>query len=146
MRNFGVGSVVAGNNFAENRGRMSFPVASGTIIERFGKQPHPVFKNITIENNGIKIKVPAGTKARCVFPGVVINVMVTGGAKTVLVKHGDYFTIYGNLESTNVAKGQQVSQGTIIGGVGSDLEGVYALDFQVWSGQTPVDPLGWVSY
>ena len=146
MRNFGVGSVVAGNNFAENRGRMSFPVASGTIIEKFGKQPHPVFKNITIENNGIKIKVPAGTKARCVFPGVVINVMVTGGAKTVLVKHGDYFTIYGNLESTNVAKGQQVSQGTIIGGVGSDLEGVYALDFQVWSGQTPVDPLGWVSY
>ena len=146
MKDYGVSKVVAGSSFAENRGRMSFPVASGTIIERFGKQPHPVFKNITIENNGIKIKVPAGTKARCVFPGVVINVMVTGGAKTVLVKHGDYFTIYGNLESTNVAKGQQVSQGTIIGGVGSDLEGVYALDFQVWSGQTPVDPLGWVSY
>jgi murein DD-endopeptidase MepM/ murein hydrolase activator NlpD len=54
---------------------------------------------------------------------VLSNILVTGGAKTVLVKHGDYFTIYGNLESTNVAKGQQVSAGTIIGGVGSDLEG-----------------------
>lgn len=146
MKNFGVGSVVAGSNFAENRGRMSFPVASGTIMERFGKQPHPVFKNIIIENNGIKVKVPAGTKARCVFPGVVLNVMVTGGAKTVLVKHGDYFTIYGNLESTNVVKNQQVSAGTIIGGIGSDLEGIHALDFQIWNGQTPVDPLGWVSY
>lgn len=146
MKNFGVGSVVAGSNFAANKGKMSFPVASGSIIERFGRQKHPVFEKMDIENNGIKVKVPAGTKARCVFPGVVINVMVTGGAKTVLVKHGDYFTIYGNLESVNVAKNQQVSAGTIIGGVGSDLEGVYALDFQIWNGQTPVDPLGWVSY
>lgn len=146
MKNFGVGSVVAGSNFAANKGRMSFPVASGSIIERFGRQKHPVFEKMDIENNGIKVKVPAGTKARCVFPGVVINVMVTGGAKTVLVKHGDYFTIYGNLESVNVAKNQQVSAGTIIGGVGSDLEGVHALDFQIWNGQTPVDPLGWVSY
>lgn len=146
MKDYGVNKVVAGSSFAENRGRMSFPVSSGTVIERFGKQPHPVFKNIIIENNGVKIKVPAGSKARCVFPGVVANILVTGGAKTVLVKHGDYFTIYGNLESTNVAKGQQVSAGTIIGGVGSDIEGIYALDFQVWNGQTPVDPLGWVSY
>lgn len=146
MKNFGVGSVVAGSNFAANKGRMSFPVASGSIIERFGRQKHPVFEKMDIENNGIKVKVPAGTKARCVFPGVVINVMVTGGAKTVLVKHGDHFTIYGNLESVNVAKNQQVSAGTIIGGVGSDLEGVYALDFQIWNGQTPVNPLDWVSY
>jgi septal ring factor EnvC (AmiA/AmiB activator) len=67
MKDYGVSKVVAGSNFAENRGRMSFPVSSGTVIERFGKQPHPVFKNIIIENNGVKIKVPAGSKARCVF-------------------------------------------------------------------------------
>ena len=75
-----------------------------------------------------------------------MSILVTGGAKTVLVKHGDYFTIYGNLESTNVTKNQQIAAGTTIGTIGTDFDGNYALDFQIWNGSSPVDPLGWVSY
>lgn len=145
-KDFNVGAINAGSNFAANRGKMSFPVSSGQITERFGVHDHPVFKGVKIENNGIKIVVASGTKTRCVFPGVVSNILVSGGAKTVLVKHGDYFTIYGNLESTNVTKNQQIAAGTVIGTVGTDFDGNYALDFQIWSGSTPVDPLGWVSY
>lgn len=145
-KNFDVNRTVAGNNFAANRGKMSFPVPSGQITERFGKHPHPVFPNIIVENNGIKVAVTNGTKARCVFPGVVTNIMVSGGAKTVLVKHGEYFSIYGNLDATNVVKNQQIAAGTIIGTVGVDFDGNYALDFQIWNGTTAVDPLGWVSY
>ncbi len=105
MKDFGVGAITAGSNFAANKGKMSFPVPSGQVTERFGRQPHPVFKGITIENNGIKVVVPNGTRARCVFPGVVSNILVSGGAKTVLVKHGDYFRyFYGNLDNVNVAK------------------------------------------
>ncbi|MDH6252122.1 septal ring factor EnvC (AmiA/AmiB activator) [Chryseobacterium sp. H1D6B] len=147
MTNFGVSSTVAGNNFAENRGKLGFPVDKGQITHRFGRQPHPVFKNIVEENNGIKISVPSGTRAKSVFPGSVSSVLANSdGTKTVILKHGTYFTIYSNLGNVSVSKGQQVSAGTPVGTVGQDFDGSYTLDFQVWSGSTPVDPLGWVSY
>lgn len=146
MTNFGV-STAAGNNFADNKGRLGFPVDRGQITHRFGRQQHPVLKNIVEENNGIKISVPSGTRAKSVFPGTVSSVLASSdGTKTVIVKHGTYFTIYSNLGSVNVSKGQQVSAGTPVGTIGQDFDGSYTLDFQVWSGSTPVDPLGWVSY
>ncbi|UOU98848.1 peptidoglycan DD-metalloendopeptidase family protein [Chryseobacterium daecheongense] len=146
MTNFGV-STTAGNNFADNKGRLGFPVDRGQITHRFGRQQHPVLKNIVEENNGIKISVPSGTRAKSVFPGTVSSVLASSdGTKTVIVKHGTYFTIYSNLGGVNVSKGQQVSAGTPVGTVGQDFDGSYTLDFQVWSGSTPVDPLGWVSY
>lgn len=145
MTNFGV-STVAGNNFASNKGKMSMPIA-GTITHRFGRQPHPVFKNIMEENNGIKISVSKGAVARCVFPGTVSSILqASDGTKTVIIKHGDYFTLYSNLSSNSVSKNQQVSAGTPVGTVAQDFDGTYTLDFQVWNGSTPVDPLGWVSY
>lgn len=145
MKSYGVGSTV-GNNFADNKGRIGFPVEKGTVTHRFGRQPHPVFKNIVEENIGIKISVIKGTKARCVFPGVVSNIQVINGSRTVIVRHGTYFTVYSNLASTFVKANQQVSAGTLIGEVGSDFDDSITLDFQVWNGQNPVDPLGWVSY
>ena len=145
MTAYGVGAAT-GSNFAENRGRIGFPVAKGQVTHRFGRQPHPVFKNIVEENNGIKIAVPAGTAARCVFPGVVSRVFVDGGSKTVVIRHGSYFTIYSNLGSTSVSPNQQVSAGTTLGAVGADFDGTNTLDFQIWNGTTPVDPLAWISY
>jgi hypothetical protein len=145
MKSYGVGSTV-GSNFVDNRGRMTFPVERGSVTHRFGRQQHPVFKNIVEENIGIKIAVASGTKARCVFPGVVSSIQAINGSRTVIVKHGNYFTVYSNLASTSVKSGQQVSAGTQIGEVGSDFDGSVTLDFQVWNGEKPVDPLEWVSY
>lgn len=145
MKSFGVGTVVAGNNFASGKGKMSFPVDKGQVTERFGRHKHPVF-NLDIENNGIKVVVPAGTKARCIYPGIVTTITVIGGAKTVVVKHGEYFSIYSNLENVFVKKNQQIAAGTVVGAIGTDFDGNYALDFQIWNGTNPVDPLGWVSY
>lgn len=142
---YGVNTNLAENNFAANRGRISMPVR-GTITHRFGRQAHPVFKNIVEDNIGIKIAVSPGTKAQCVFPGVVTEVTLDGNTKTVIVKHGDYFTVYSNLASTSVSKNQKVAAGTIIGVVGTDFDGTNTLDFQIWNGTNPVDPLGWVSY
>ena len=139
-------SSVAGNNFAANRGKMSFPVSGGQVTQRFGRQPHPVYRGVIIESNGIKIAVKAGTNARSIFPGVVVNVMANGGAKTVMVKHGDFFTIYSNLVSTSVSKNQNISAGTTVGEVGIDIDGTYSLDFQIWDKTTPVDPLNWINY
>jgi len=144
MTNYGVTAAV-GNNFAANRGKMGMP-AYGTITHRFGRQPHPVFKNIVEENNGIKISVNKGTVAKCVAPGTVSRVVASGdGTKMVFVKHGDYFTIYANLSNTMVSANQQVSAGTSIGTVGADFDGTYTLDFQIWYGTNPVDPLSWIN-
>jgi len=145
MKSYGVGSTV-GSNFADNKGRIGFPVEKGTVTHRFGRQPHPIFKNIVEENIGIKIAVSPGTKARCVFPGVVSSIQSINGSRTVVVKHGSYFTVYSNLANTLVKANQQVSAGTLIGEVGSDFDESITLDFQIWNGTNPVDPLGWVSY
>lgn len=142
LTSFGVGSGSAAN-FAANRGNLARPV-NGTVTHRFGRQPHPVFKNIVEENNGIKIAVPRGTVARCIYPGTVSRVFVDGGSKTVVVRHGSYFTIYSNLESTSVSANQNIAAGAAIGVVGADFDGSYTLDFQIWNGTTPVDPLGWL--
>ena len=84
--------------------------------------------------------------AKCIAPGTVSRVIASGdGLKTVIVKHGDYFTIYANLATTMVSANQQVSAGTSIGSVGEDFDGSYTLDFQIWNGSNPVDPLGWVN-
>jgi hypothetical protein len=147
MTSYGV-STATGNSFADNRGRLGYPAdRAGQITHRFGRQQHPVFKNISEDNTGIKISVPSGTRAKSVFPGTVSSVVASSdGTKTVIIKHGGYFTIYSNLSNANVSKGQQVSSGTPIGTIAQDFDGVYTLDFQVWSGSTPVDPLGWISY
>ena len=142
---YGVNTNLAANNFSANRGKISMPVR-GTITHRFGRQQHPVFKNIVEDNIGIKIAVSPGTKAQCVYPGVVSGITVDGSLKTVIVKHGDYFTVYSNLSSVSVSQNQQVAAGTIMGQVGTDFDGTNTLDFQIWNGNTPVDPLGWISY
>lgn len=146
MTAFGIGAIT-GSNFAENRGRIGAPVPrNGTqITHRFGRQKHPQY-DIWEENNGIKIAVPANTVAKCVFPGVVSRVFVDGGSKTVVIKHGNYFTIYSNLQSTSVSTNQKVAAGTSIGIVGVDFDGTHTLDFQIWNGTTPIDPMGWIVY
>ncbi len=142
--NYGVNINLAGNNFAANRGRISMPVR-GTITHKFGRQPHPFLKGIVEDNAGIRIAVAPGTKAQCVFPGVVTGVIQNGDLRAVIVKHGDYFTVYSNLSSTNVSANQNVAAGTVIGEVGKDFDGTYTLDFQIYNGEKPVDPLGWIS-
>lgn len=146
LTNFGVSTApAAGNSFAENKGRMSMPTY-GTITHRFGRQQHPVFKNIWEENSGIKIAAKKGSVAKAVFPGVVSRVIASSdGSRTVFIKHGNYFTIYSNLKSTSVSQNQQVSAGTTVGVIDEDFDGTTTLDFQIWNGSTPVDPLGWVN-
>lgn len=147
MKNYGVGAV-SGSNFAENRGRLPFPVPNGRITHRFGREQHPVFKNIVIENSGIKIATSAGSLARAVFTGEVSKILYdsSNNSKTVMIRHGNYFTVYSNLSSVQVSQGQSVGTGTPVGKVGLDIDGTYTLEFQVWNGQNPTDPMGWISY
>lgn len=143
MKDYGA-TTTSGSNFADNRGRMPFP-CKRTDHAPLRAPASPSIQNIQEENSGIKISVPAGSVAKSVFPGVVSKILYVGGSKTVMVRHGSYFTIYSNLSSVSVSQNQQVSTGTPIGQVGLDLDGTYTLEFQIWNGNSPVDPLGWIS-
>jgi septal ring factor EnvC (AmiA/AmiB activator) len=133
-------------SFESNRGRLPWPVDKGYIISGYGRQKHPVAENVTVENNGIDIQTTSGAAARAVFDGTVSKVFsVDGFGQTVLINHGQYFTIYSGLASASVSVGQQLHTKQTIGTVGPNYEGVPVLKFQVWKGAASQNPTGWIA-
>ncbi|MCR9171859.1 MAG: peptidoglycan DD-metalloendopeptidase family protein [bacterium] len=103
-------------NFEGNRGKLPWPVEKGTVTEKFGKNPHPTLKNVTTNNRGIDISAPKNAQVRAVFEGEVTSVLnIPGAGKVVIIKHGDYRTVYSNLQDTYVTVGQKVSTKKVIG-------------------------------
>ena len=114
--------LIAGN-FEKNKGRLPLPVEKGFISGHFGVQPHPVVKHVTTNNKGIYIQAPSGSSARAVFEGVVTQCfMVPGSNSAVIVKHGNYRTVYSNLTEIYVKEGDKVSTKQRIGKIFVDTE------------------------
>lgn len=133
-------------SFSASKHRLSWPVKSGFITSRFGKQRHPVLKRITIINDGIGIQTEKNAKVKAVFNGVVTQISnIPGMNNIVIVKHGDYYTVYGRLKTLNVKKGQKIKAGDIIGEVYTNKEGVSELEFQVYKGTKKLNPEKWLS-
>ncbi len=114
--------LIAGN-FERNKGRLPLPVEKGFISGHFGVQPHPVLSHVTTNNKGIYIQAPSGSSARAVFEGVVTQCfMVPGSNSAVIVKHGNYRTVYSNLTEIYVKEGDKVSTKQRIGKIFVDTE------------------------
>ncbi len=130
--------------FANNKGKLPWP-AEGPILGRFGKQYHPVFKNLELpQNNGIDIAVLAGSKICAVFDGVVSQVItIPGHNKCVLIQHGNYFTLYCKLKSVSVKVGQKVKTGDSLGNIDT-INGQTQLHFEVWKEKIPQNPENWL--
>jgi septal ring factor EnvC (AmiA/AmiB activator) len=103
-------------NFVNNRGRLPWPVSSGTISMRFG--PHEYMKGIIHDNQGITIECPVGASVTAVADGTVSIIFNVGDVMAVMVRHGSYFTTYSNLSGVSVTKGQAVKTGQQLGRVG----------------------------
>lgn len=137
-----------GNNFEQNRRRLPWPVERGIITEKFGVHPHPVLRNVTVNSNGVSIATEAGAQARAVFNGEVSRVFgISGGNTAVIIRHGQYLTVYSNLVDVRVKMGDQVSVRQQIGKVFSDpADGNKAiLKFQIWRESTKLDPEEWLT-
>lgn len=131
--------------FEANRGRLPWPVASGVVIDAFGKHKHAVATRVEIENNGIDIQTSQGAKARAVFDGKITTVMgMQGSGQTVIINHGQYFTVYSGLTGVAVKVGEQISTKQILGTVGNNEDGVAVMNFQVWKGAAKMNPSGWI--
>ena len=113
---------------------------------RFGDQPHPVYKTLTIHNSGVEITTDEGASARAVFSGVVTSVMVFSHVnKAVMIQHGDFFTVYQNLSSVSVSKGDKVSTKQTIGRVRTNGDsGKTVLKFTISQNTTYANPSGWL--
>lgn len=131
--------------FSKNKGKLPWPV-NGSIVGKFGKQFHPVFKNLQLPaNNGVDIAVAKGAEVKAVFDGVVKQVFVMPGYnQCVLVQHGkNYFTFYCKLGSTKVKAGNRVSTGDVIGSVETQ-SGANSFHFELWKDNVPQNPESWI--
>ncbi len=132
-------------DFAMNRGKLPFPVASGVIVEKFGEHPHPTLKNVKLPfNNGINISTKPGSNVKVVFDGVVKQVIaIPGYNQCILVQHGNYFTFYCKLATVVVKVGDKVSTGTLLGAL-DPMGSTATLHFELWNGTTKQDPELWL--
>jgi len=128
------------SGFGARKGSLSWPVGGGRISRAFGPQPHPTLKGVTVPNNGVDISAPAGSAVSSVHTGKVVGVQfIPGYQNMVIVQHGAYYTVYSNLESLSVSKGDEVAAGQAIGKLGSD-----DLHFEVWREKQRLNPAGWL--
>lgn len=140
-----VADVAENASFEEMRTRLKWPVATGFISEKFGKQPHPILENIEIQNNGVRIQTNKGEVARSVSDGTVTTVTNVFGTRAVIVRHGQYLTVYANLAEVKVVKGQVVLRDDPIGTVYTDSDGLTQLEFQMRKGREKLDPEKWLA-
>ena len=138
---------LAGSDFEQNRRRIPWPVERGLIIEKFGVHPHPVLNNVTVNNNGVTISTEQGSKARAVFQGEVSRVFgITGGNMAVILRHGQYLTVYSNLINVLVTKGEKVTIRQNLGTVYTDSNdgNKTLLKFQIWKESKKLNPEEWL--
>lgn len=134
------------DNFKANKGKLPWPVEKGTVTLRYGDQPHPLNKSLTVHCSGVEISTDEGSNARAVFGGTVFAVFVLSPVnKAVMIQHGDFFTVYQNLSSVSVSKGDKVSTKQNIGRIRTNGDtGKTVLKFMVSQNATYANPATWL--
>ena len=133
-------------NFNANKGRLPSPVIRGNVVLGFGKQPHPIVKTATIQSNGVRIRTSSDVEARTIFDGEVYSIIVSkNNSRTVLIQHGNFFTVYKNLSQTYVSKGDKLKTKEVIGKIATDpLNGQTILSFSIFYNGVPQNPRTWI--
>ncbi|MCL1850633.1 MAG: peptidoglycan DD-metalloendopeptidase family protein [Bacteroidetes bacterium] len=138
---------VTGNSFAGNKGKLPWPVVKGTTVISFGKYKNPDVPSVLMESNGIDILVEPNTQVRTVFDGVVYGILDMGSAgKVIIIRHGEYISVYQGLATVSVKKEDKVSIKQNIGTVGKTMgRDTYELHFEILKEFTHLDPQSWLS-
>ena len=133
-------------NFEENKGRLPWPTIQGAIIAHFGEHPHPVLSGIKIMNNGVEISTNSNN-VRSVFDGEVSKIIVLpNGLKVIIMRHGEYLTVYSDLYDVSVNIGDQLAAKDVIGSLDNiENENQKLLGFQIWKDRSKLNPKHWLS-
>jgi septal ring factor EnvC (AmiA/AmiB activator) len=136
--------VALSNSFEENRNKFPWPV-SGFISQKFGRQKHPVLRGIVLQNDGVNIQTAQGERVRSIFAGEVRAVaFIPTLGNSVIISHGEYFTVYSGLKDVALKKGQKVTTNQEIGKMLVNSDGISELRFQIRKNTTPLDPELWL--
>ena len=133
-------------NFNANKGRLPSPVIRGNVVLGFGKQPHPIVKTASIQSNGVRIRTSSDVEARTIFDGEVYSIIISkNNSRTVLIQHGNFFTVYKNLSQIYVSKGDKLKTKEAIGKIATDpLNGQTILSFSIFYNGVPQNPRTWI--
>lgn len=130
------------NNFADNQGKFPAPV-SGVVTSGFGMQPHPTQKSVKVKNNGINITTSQNS-VKSIFEGEVVKIFFFQGLNSsIMVRHGNYISVYSNLTDVNVKVGDNIKTGQKLGSVSKNEDGL-VLHFELWKETTPLNPELWL--
>lgn len=135
------------DKFEANKGRLPWPTERGVILSSYGEHEHPVLKGVKVRNDGVYISTLPGAKVRAVFDGEVSKVLaIPGKNKIVLIKHGNFFTVYANLSDVSVQPGQKIKTKQTIGTASTDTdEDKTYVELQIWNGNIKMNPELWIS-
>lgn len=132
-------------DFTSNKGRLPWPTEHGIITSNYGTHPHPDIKGVMIENLGVDIRTKRGSSVRAVFDGEVVRVFTgPNGQKVIILRHGEYMTVYTNLSNVFVSAGNKVKTKQSIGTIHTNTEDVTEINFQVWKGNNRQNPSTWI--
>lgn len=136
------------DNFSKNKGKLPWPTRYGVITDKFGEHAHPAMRNIIINNNGVDITTRPGENARAIFTGIVSRIFaIPGGNTAVIIRHGEFITVYSNLHEIFVKQGQTVNRGDDIGAIYVDKsdDDNTILKFQIWKENLKLNPEEWIA-
>jgi|TARA_B100001758_G_scaffold64790_1_gene54017 septal ring factor EnvC (AmiA/AmiB activator) len=133
-------------NFNANKGKLPSPVIRGNVVLGFGKQPHPIVKTTTIQSNGVRIRTSSDIEARTIFEGEVYSIIKSkNNTHTILIQHGNFFTVYKNISIIYVKKGDKLNTKDPIGKIATDpLNGQTILSFSIFNNGVPQNPRLWI--
>lgn len=136
------------DNFVSNKNKLPWPTERGVITGFFGENPHPILKGVYVRNDGIDISTTEGSFIRSIFEGEVTRVFVIPGAhKTVIIRHGNYLSVYSNLSDVFVNQGDKVTTKQTIGKIFTDKadDNKSVLQFQIWQENKKLNPQDWLA-
>ena len=137
--------VTLSSNFEANKGKLPWPSIKGVVVSSYGVHAHPEIKGTQVENKGIDIRTTKGSAVRAVFDGEVSRVAKGPSGMVVIIRHGEYMTVYANLQSVSVKSGAKVSTKQTIGIVNTNEDGVSEFKFQIFKGTHHLNPSIWLS-
>ncbi len=133
-------------SFTNNKGKLPWPVEKGMVVKSFGTHQHPQFPNVTTNSSGVEIATSDNADVRSIFEGQVLSIQIIKGAnKVLIIQHGDYLSVYSNLATVTVKKGDKVTTKQKIGTVAkSPTEGKTVLKFYIYQNKTKINPADWI--
>lgn len=133
------------NSFTANQGKLPWPVLEGLITEKFGEHPHPALPGVKVQNNGIDISTTKGSVIRSIFEGEVTAVIIIpGGGKGLMIRHGEYLSVYTYFKELYVKKGNKVTTKQDLGVVVTDDDNKTNLHLEIWKNTTKLNPELWL--